>query len=663
MKESVKPAPVRGKPGRAPAGHVEWTGRVWRVRVTMSDGRRWIALPTSLGPDDRDQAQALAKGIQEAARGAVPMGDVVTVASYATRWIESLSEGPTRGTYSRALTGHVLPVLGAMDVRGVTSKDVRALVSKWDAAVAKGVQATNSVTGYWTACRLLFKSACASKRDDLRVRTDNPCAGVEGPTRSRIEVAHQWLFPSEFLAVMACLKISVKVRHWIALFVLTGCRLNELRGLRRRDIDLARDVVHIRCQRDPRTGALRPTKGKRARTIPLEPTLRPLLEASQGAPDDYVVTIPKGQVAMLLRALRLAGVTRPELFERSASSNPLRVHDLRGTYATWCALRGDPPLAIQRRLGHASLDQTQVYLRTAELFGAKGEAPFARFEIVLDVPGYVPAVPGALMGHREKGSNVEEGYNSPICRILLHIPYERHHLRTSGPPDTSEGATSPSAVPTAIHPPHPNRPATSEPTVSTAVRQLPYKPPPGPPNPASPRSDTALREPCPQRTRSVAPSANHHTGSLRHPKSRVLPPPSSTPPGSRSAPPRHPANVPTTPVRLPVSLPSCSSSTPMENPLRSYRNRCHPAPRPPHTRGKPSSRNHCIDDSRYVPPGRNSRWDNACAQCTTGLDPASRTKTKCAEALLLSSAPKTPPSIPPSAQASSLHVACADSHG
>jgi integrase len=414
MTGHVKPSPPRGKPGRQPAGHVEWTGRVWRVRVTTPEGRRWFALPTSLGPDDRDQAQALAKQIQEAARGAVPLGDVVTVASYAGRWIESLPPGPTRGTYSRALTGHVLPVLGAMDVRGVTSKDVRALVSKWDAAVAKGVQATNSVTGYWTACRLLFKSACASKRDDLRVRTDNPCAGVEGPTRSRIEVAHQWLFPSEFLAVMACLKISVKVRHWIALFVLTGCRLNELRGLRRRDIDLARDVVHIRCQRDPRTGALRPTKGKRARTIPLEPALRPLLEASQGEPDDHVLTVPKTCGGMLLRALRLAGVTRQELFERSDSSNPLRIHDLRGTYATWCALRGDPPLAIQRRLGHASLDETQGYLRAAELFGAKGEVPFPLFEIVLSVPGYVPAVPGALTAHREKGSNVAEGYNAPI---------------------------------------------------------------------------------------------------------------------------------------------------------------------------------------------------------------------------------------------------------
>lgn len=415
MTEHLKPAPLRGKPGRAPAGHVEWTGRVWRVRVTMSDGRRWIALPTSLGPDDRVQAQALAKEIQEAARGAVAVGDVVTVATYATRWVESLPPGPTRGTYSRALTGHVLPTLGAMDVVTVTSKDVRALVSKWDAGVASGEQAPSSARGYWTVCSLLFKAACSSKRDDLRVRTDNPCAGVEGPTRSRIETTHQWLYPSEFLAVMACPKISAKVRYWIALFTLTGCRLNELRGLRWRDIDLARDVVHIRCQLDPRTGALRPTKGKRARTIPLETTLRPLLEAHPGAPDDYVVTIPKGQVAMLLRALRLAGVTRPELFERSASSNPLRVHDLRGTYATWCALRGDPPLAIQRRLGHASLDQTQVYLRTAELFGAKGEAPFPRFEIVLDVPGYVPAVPGALTAYREKGSNVEEGYNSPLC--------------------------------------------------------------------------------------------------------------------------------------------------------------------------------------------------------------------------------------------------------
>ena len=75
---------------------------------------------------------------------------------------------------------------------------------------------------YWIATKLLFKSSCASKRDDFRVRPDNPTSGVEGPSRSLVEVTHQWLYPSEFPRIMACARISAKQPFWIACFTLTG---------------------------------------------------------------------------------------------------------------------------------------------------------------------------------------------------------------------------------------------------------------------------------------------------------------------------------------------------------------------------------------------------------------------------------------------------------
>lgn len=42
------------------------------------------------------------------------------------------------------------------------------------------------------------------------------------------------------------------------------------------------------------------------------------------------------------------------------------LQDLRATTATWYAVRGDPPLKIQRHLGHASLETTQLCIREAE---------------------------------------------------------------------------------------------------------------------------------------------------------------------------------------------------------------------------------------------------------------------------------------------------------
>jgi hypothetical protein len=41
-------------------------------------------------------------------------------------------------------------------------------------------------------------------------------------------------------------------------------------------------------------------------------------------------------------------------------------HDLRATGITWCACRGDEPLKIMGRAGHADFETTRIYLREAE---------------------------------------------------------------------------------------------------------------------------------------------------------------------------------------------------------------------------------------------------------------------------------------------------------
>ncbi len=41
-------------------------------------------------------------------------------------------------------------------------------------------------------------------------------------------------------------------------------------------------------------------------------------------------------------------------------------HDLRSTGITWCAVRGDEPLRIKQRAGHATFSTTEGYIREAE---------------------------------------------------------------------------------------------------------------------------------------------------------------------------------------------------------------------------------------------------------------------------------------------------------
>ena len=116
--------------------------------------------------------------------------------------------------------------------------------------------------------------------------------------------------------------------------------------------------------------------------IPIEPNLLPLLECmidevgGEGlllqprAERGEKVAVPRNGLAGTLRAhLQRAGVTRPALFTHDAYRKNLTFHDLRGTAATWMALRGDGPFVIQQRLGHKDPNTTYLYIREAEAVG------------------------------------------------------------------------------------------------------------------------------------------------------------------------------------------------------------------------------------------------------------------------------------------------------
>ena len=76
------------------------------------------------------------------------------------------------------------------------------------------------------------------------------------------------------------------------------------------------------------------------------------------------------QSSSLKRYLELVGVTRADLFTTDATRKGITFHDLRATGITWAAARGDEPLRIMQRAGHASFDTTRIYLREAENLAA-----------------------------------------------------------------------------------------------------------------------------------------------------------------------------------------------------------------------------------------------------------------------------------------------------
>lgn len=80
---------------------------------------------------------------------------------------------------------------------------------------------------------------------------------------------------------------------------------------------------------------------------------------------------------MLRLDLKEAGVTRVELHEDTATSRKLDFHDLRHTYATLRAIRGDEVVKLRFAMGHTDIATTMRYVNEAQSFeGARFGSPF-----------------------------------------------------------------------------------------------------------------------------------------------------------------------------------------------------------------------------------------------------------------------------------------------
>lgn len=166
-----------------------------------------------------------------------------------------------------------------------------------------------------------------------------------------------------------------KARLAFALGGVAGMRASEIRGLRRRDVDLRRETITIRRARVH--GEEDTPKSGHDREIPIAPLLLPLLKAACDGlrPEDYVATTHEGTPwsdngiwAALRRACERLGISRA------------RVHGLRHHFATALFESSTDARTVQDLLGHSDLSTTQRYAHTNK---ARAKAALSVFAAVL----------------------------------------------------------------------------------------------------------------------------------------------------------------------------------------------------------------------------------------------------------------------------------------
>jgi hypothetical protein len=110
---------------------------------------------------------------------------------------------------------HIKPVIDT-PVSSVTRDDSERLRDALDEKIRSGELAWKTAWNVWSVWTTACAAASGSKVRALRVRTDNPCAGVE-PSDRQTAKSKAWLWPSEFLALVSCPDVALDWRRIYAL--------------------------------------------------------------------------------------------------------------------------------------------------------------------------------------------------------------------------------------------------------------------------------------------------------------------------------------------------------------------------------------------------------------------------------------------------------------
>ena len=259
----------------------------------------------------------------------------------------------TRDHYAQLLRDHILPTFGTFPVGNISPAEIR----QWVADLKTGPTARAHAYGL---LRTILATAVA---DDLIA--SNPCR-VRGAGQAKRAGRTRLASLSELETITAAL--PPRYRLMVLLASWCGLRFGELAELRRSDIDVKNEIVHVRrgvirikggrLVGDPKSEA-----GKRDVAIP--PHLMPVVK------QHLREHVAAEQKALLFPATGGGHMAPASLYRvyypaREAAGRPdLRFHDLRHTGATLAATTGATLKELMSRLGHSTPAAAMRYQHAA----------------------------------------------------------------------------------------------------------------------------------------------------------------------------------------------------------------------------------------------------------------------------------------------------------
>jgi integrase len=329
------------------------TAKVEKTFRTRRDAEAW---------EVQQRANILTGDYIDARKAQRPFSAVVE--AWKESWPTRLSPTTVR-RYTSALDTYLIPEFGTRPVSSITHEAVQRFINrlaaetkphKDDPQLLVPAHAPGTVRNVHATLRTALATGVR-----LGVIRTNPCANVQLPRARHQE--QLYLTADEVRAVAEAIDKSYRVAVYLAAW--TGLRAGELAGLQRGDVDLLRNVIHVRRALKDINGYLSygPTKTHAHRTVSVPKFLADMLRAhleNQPNPTDPMAPVFTMKGGGLLRM----GLLHSRYFRPTAKKvlpadkHTIRWHDLRHTAVALAISAGAHPKHVQERMGHSSITVT-----------------------------------------------------------------------------------------------------------------------------------------------------------------------------------------------------------------------------------------------------------------------------------------------------------------
>jgi integrase len=313
---------------------------------------------------------------------ATQCADALSVEVFLDQWLDAIAYSVRPRTlrrYAEYMRLHVVPALGACELRALKPRDIQALYA---AKVTGGMSPTSALHLH----SVLHRAMRHAER--WGILDANPVDAVEAPRAARLEM--NALSPQEAARLLAA-AAGDRLEALYTLALTTGMRQGELLGLRWRDVDLEQGSLRV-------TGSLQYVPGKGLEVSPPKTPhsrRRVLLSKLAIRSLESHAAIQRGERARAERwdehdLVFPNTLGRPmyatNILNRSFSSllikarvRRIRFHDLRHTAATLLLGEGIHPKVVAEMLGHSKTGITlDTYSHATPTMQREAAAAFDR---------------------------------------------------------------------------------------------------------------------------------------------------------------------------------------------------------------------------------------------------------------------------------------------